>query len=154
MFGRLANFINGELWGRVTNVSWAVIFPTEAGYPAGEKLPPQTILDLLHNGQLHPRHPSQLYEAAGEGLLLFAILWMLRHTRAGRRPGLISAAFLALYATIRIGCEFFRDPDGPLYFGWMSEGQLLSLFMYIGAAIVWFVAPRTGNFQSLEKPDA
>ncbi len=154
LFGRLANFINGELWGRVTNVSWAVIFPTEADYPAGTKLPQQTILDLLHSGQLHPRHPSQLYEAFGEGLLLFTILWILRHTRASRRPGFISAAFLALYATIRIACEFFRDPDGPVYFGWMSKGQLLSLFLYAGAAVVWFVAPRTGNFQSLEKPRA
>ena len=154
MFGRLANFINGELWGRITTVPWAVIFPTEAGYAAGEKIAPATIRAMLQSGQLHPRHPSQLYEAFGEGLLLFLVLWLLRHTKLSARPGLLSAVFFALYATDRIIGEFFREPDSTIYFGWMTKGQLLSLIMYLGAVIILAVAPRTAKFQSLEKPDA
>ena len=154
MFGRLANFINGELWGRVTTVKWAMIFPTEAGIEAGTKLPPNVIQQMLDAGQLHPRHPSQLYEAFGEGLLLFLVLWLLRHTKLSQRPGVLSAAFFAIYATDRIIGEFFREPDSTIYFGWMTKGQLLSLLMYIAAAIIFAVAPRTGNFQSFEKPRA
>lgn len=154
MFGRLANFINGELWGRVTTVPWAMIFPAEAGVEPGTKLPASVIRGMLEAGRLHPRHPSQLYEAFGEGLLLFVLLWLLRHAPVSRRPGLLSATFFAVYATARIAGEFFREPDSTIYFGWMTKGQLLSLLMCIAAAVIFVVAPRTGNFQSAEKPRA
>ena len=113
-FGRLANFINGELWGRPTQVAWGVIFPA-----AGPE----------------PRHPSQLYEAFGEGLFLFVALWLLRLTPWGKREGSVSVLFLVIYAIARIASEFFRTPDEgyELYLGWMTKGQLYSAFMIIAA---------------------
>ena len=119
-FGRIANFINGELWGRPTNVSWAVIFPQ-----ANDAIPTA-------------RHPSQLYEAMGEGLLLFLALWLLRKTRIGKQEGATSAFFLILYAIARIGSEFFRTPDAgyELYLGWITKGQLYSAFMILAACII------------------
>jgi phosphatidylglycerol:prolipoprotein diacylglycerol transferase len=119
-FGRLANFINGELFGRVTDVSWAMIFPTDP-------------LRL-------PRHPSQLYEAALEGLVLFAILaWLAWRTPARTRPGTIGGAFLIGYGLARIVCEFFREPDahlGFLYAG-ATMGQLLCIPMLLaGIALI------------------
>ncbi|MBM3523845.1 MAG: prolipoprotein diacylglyceryl transferase, partial [Alphaproteobacteria bacterium] len=92
LFGRIANFINAELYGRPTDVAWAVVFPTD----------PARL----------PRHPSQLYEAMLEGLVLFVVLMWLERARAARfRPGLIGGAFLVGYALARIVCEFFREPD-------------------------------------------
>ncbi len=117
-FGRIANFINGELWGRPTDVAWAVIFPQ------AEDLTPT------------PRHPSQLYEACGEGLLLFALLWLIRRTAWGKREGVLSAAFLILYAIVRIASEFFREPDSTIYFGWLTKGQLYSSVMVAAAVVV------------------
>jgi phosphatidylglycerol:prolipoprotein diacylglycerol transferase len=113
-FGRLANFINGELFGRAGDVPWAMIFPTD----------PLRV----------PRHPSQLYEAALEGLVLFAILaWLAWRMDARRYPGLIGGAFLIGYALARIACEFFREPDahlGFLYAG-ATMGQLLCVPMLL-----------------------
>jgi phosphatidylglycerol:prolipoprotein diacylglycerol transferase len=113
-FGRLANFINGELFGRAADVPWAMIFPTDP-------------LRL-------PRHPSQLYEAALEGLVLFAILaWLAWRMDARRHPGLIGGTFLIGYALARIVCEFFREPDahlGFLYAG-ATMGQLLCMPMLL-----------------------
>lgn len=110
-FGRVANFINGELWGRTTDVAWAVLFPT--GGPV-------------------PRHPSQLYEALLEGLILFLILqWVV--SRGGlRRSGLIMGCFGIGYAMARIFCELFREPDAQLGFlvGGLTMGMLLSLPMF------------------------
>jgi len=117
-FGRIANFINGELWGRSTDVPWAVIFPQ------AEDLTPT------------PRHPSQLYEAFGEGLFLFIALWLLRRTTWGKREGVLSAAFLVLYAAARIASECFREPDSTIYFGWLTKGQLYSGFMVVGAIVI------------------
>ena len=116
-FGRIANFINGELWGRPADVPWAVIFPKHD--------------DL-------PRHPSQLYEAFGEGLFLFLILWAVRKTAWGKQEGSASALFLLIYAVARIASEFFRTPDEgyELYFGWMTKGQLYSGFMILGAILI------------------
>ncbi len=116
-FGRVANFINGELWGRPTQAAWAVIFPQV---------------------DMQPRHPSQLYEAFGEGLLLFAALWAVRRTAWGKREGSLSALFLLLYAVARIASEFFRTPDEgyALYLGWITKGQLFSGFMVAGAAAI------------------
>src|SRR5258708_26182631 len=95
-FGRIANFINGELWGRATDVPWAMVFPT---------------------GGAEPRHPSQLYEACLEGAVLFAVLWALqRLTPARRRPGTLTRVFLMGYALARILVEFFPQPPPPLGF--------------------------------------
>jgi phosphatidylglycerol:prolipoprotein diacylglycerol transferase len=111
--GRLANFINGELWGRVTDVPWAMVFPGA--------------------GPL-PRHPSQIYEALLEGLLLFLVLAVLIRGGALKRPGLIIGAFAVVYALARGFCEFFREPDPQLGFLWggLTMGMLLSvpLFLY------------------------
>lgn len=116
--GRIANFINGELWGRPTKVPWAVIFPQ-----AEDPVPT-------------PRHPSQLYEAFGEGLLLFVVLWLIRRTAWGKRDGAVSTAFLVFYAVARISSECFREPDSTIYFGWLTKGQLYSGIMLAGAAFI------------------
>lgn len=114
-FGRIGNFINGELWGRVTDVPWGVVFPG-----AGDV----------------PRHPSQLYQAFLEGLVLFVILWWFS---SKPRPTMaVSGLFLLGYGTARFIVEFFRAPDphlGFIAFGWMTMGQLLSLPMIIIGAL-------------------
>jgi len=119
-FGRVANFINGELWGRTGDVPWAMVFPG-----AG---------DL-------PRHPSQLYEAALEGVVLFAVLnfFMLR-TNARAFPGMINGLFFVLYGVFRYAVEFIRVPDEQLGLLWdtVSMGQLLCLPMI--AFGVWLIA--------------
>jgi phosphatidylglycerol:prolipoprotein diacylglycerol transferase len=118
-FGRLANFVNGELWGRVADVPWAMIFP---------------------DGGPLPRHPSELYEAGLEGLTLFTLLWLLAtKTGARAKPGLLTGVFLAGYASARMFVEQFREPDEQLgfLFGHVTMGQLLSLPMFlIGAALI------------------
>jgi phosphatidylglycerol:prolipoprotein diacylglycerol transferase len=109
--GRIANFINAELWGRVTDLPWAMVFPT---------------------GGPEPRHPSQLYEAALEGLVLFAVmLWFARRPYRQPERGLLSGIFLVGYALARITAEFFRQPDLQIGYlaGGISMGQLLSLPM-------------------------
>jgi phosphatidylglycerol:prolipoprotein diacylglycerol transferase len=110
--GRIANFINGELWGRPTDVPWAMVFP---------------------NGGPLPRHPSQLYEAGLEGLVLFAVLFMLIRMGALKRPGLIIGSFAVVYAIARSICEFFREPDAQLGFLWggATMGQLLSIPLFL-----------------------
>ncbi|MCU0858525.1 MAG: prolipoprotein diacylglyceryl transferase [Pontiellaceae bacterium] len=116
--GRIANFINGELWGRPTTIAWAVVFPQAR--------------DLTPT----PRHPSQIYEALGEGLFLFILLQLIRRTTRGKREGVTSAAFLILYAIARIAGECFREPDSTVYFGGVTKGQLYSFFMIIGGIII------------------
>ncbi len=122
--GRLANFINGELWGRVTDVPWAFIFPT--------------------GGPL-PRHPSQLYEAALEGVLLFVVLALMMRSGALRRPGLIIGVFAIGYALARSFAEFFREPDAQLGYLWgpLTMGMLLSVPMLLfGLVLVWIALSR------------
>jgi phosphatidylglycerol:prolipoprotein diacylglycerol transferase len=117
-FGRLANFINGELWGRATDVPWAFVFP--GGGPL-------------------PRHPSQLYEAVLEGLLLFAVLAFAVRRGALRRPGLVVGLFAIVYALARSFCELFREPDAQLGFLWggLTMGMLLSVPLFLaGLAFV------------------
>ena len=112
-FGRLANFINGELFGRTTNHSFGIIFP---------------------NGGDVPRHPSQLYEAFFEGIVLFIILWVMMHLfDLLKKPGIITSLFIFLYGVFRFFIEFFREPDqhiGLLYFEF-SMGQILSFPMIL-----------------------
>ncbi len=119
-FGRIANFINGELWGKPTQVPWAVYFP---------KSPPP----------LFPRHPSQLYEAALEGALLLAYMqWRFWRSDVARKsPGRLSGEFLVGYALVRIFCELFREPDVgvPLIFG-LSRGTFYSIFLIAGGLVL------------------
>jgi len=120
--GRIGNFINGELYGRVTDVAWGMVFP---------------------GGGPFPRHPSQLYEAFLEGVVLFLILWIMKEKRkppSSWPSGSMGALFLILYGLFRIFAEFFRQPDPQIgfLFGSVTMGQLLSGFM-IAAGIILFV---------------
>jgi len=122
--GRMANFINGELYGKITTVPWAVIFP-------GSAFPGTPVEDIP------ARHPSQLYEAAAEGLFLLAYMqWRLRFTNALSHPGRLGGEFLILYAVGRIFCETFREPDASLILG-MSRGTVYSALMIVIGAAVW-----------------
>lgn len=135
LLGRVANFINSELWGRHADASvpWAMVFP---------------------NGGPLPRHPSQLYEAGLEGVVLFIVLALLIRGGALKRPGFIIGAFAALYGVARITGEFFREPDPQLGFLWggLTMGMLLSVPMIL-AGIAFMIAalrrkPRTPNEQA------
>ncbi len=144
-FGRLGNFINGELWGRVTDAGarWAVLFPQAADEDkAWMALHPQQALtrglaELYERTGMLPRHPSQLYEAGLEGLVLFVLLWM--YARRKRPLGAVSGLFLIGYGAFRFIVEFAREPDdflGLLALG-LSMGQWLSLPMIAaGAALM------------------
>ena len=124
--GRIGNFINSELLGRITTVPWGMVFP---------------------NGGPLPRHPSQLYESFTEGVLLFIIIWL--YAAKPRPTGTTSALFLLGYGIIRFVSEFFREPDSYLGFvalNWLTMGQLLSLPMItIGAYMLWFFAKKPRN---------
>ena len=119
--GRIANFINGELWGRRTDVPWAMIFP--------------------HGGPV-PRHPSQLYEAALEGVVLFIVLALLVRFGALKRPGVVTGVFAIGYGAARITCEFFREPDVQLGFLWggLTMGMLLCIPLILAGIAVLVVA--------------
>jgi len=122
--GRIANFINGELWGRPTDVPWAMIFP---------------------NGGPIPRHPSQLYEATLEGIVLLIVLGVLIRLGALKRPGLITGAFAFGYGIARVTCECFREPDIQLGFLWggLTMGMLLCIpLMLAGIALIAFALTR------------
>lgn len=121
LFGRIANFINGELWGKVSDVSWAVIFPQSAPW--------------LDPAEVPARHPSQLYEALGEGLLLIIYTQWRFWIRPPKHSGAIAGEFLILYAIARIVCEAFREPDAPLVMG-LSRGSALSVLLIIGGLLI------------------
>lgn len=118
--GRLANFVNDELWGRVTDVAWAVRFP---------------------RGGYLPRHPSQIYEALAEGVFMFIILnWLWRYKWVRERTGFVSGCFACLYAIMRMSMEQFREPDAQLgfFFDSITMGQMLSLpFLIVGAWVMY-----------------
>jgi phosphatidylglycerol:prolipoprotein diacylglycerol transferase len=143
-FGRCANFINGELWGKPATVPWAVQFPKEFENRSPEyaRLVDQAYahdpvaLQALSR-LLPPRHPSQLYEAFLEGVVLFTILWLIR-TRTRAPVGLLTGVFFIGYAVLRIIGEIFREPDVGINLTWgMSRGQFLSLFLIlIGAGFI------------------
>jgi len=135
-FGRLANFVNGELWGRVTDSPLGMVFCSRY-FPAiyGNACP----------GGLQPRYPSQLFEAALEGVMLFAILQLgLRVWHWHRRPGLLAAVFFAGYGLFRFVVEFFREPDAP-FLGFLTMGMALSLLVWIAAAALFWVAFKPGR---------
>jgi phosphatidylglycerol:prolipoprotein diacylglycerol transferase len=115
--GRVANFINGELWGRPTDVPWAMIFP---------------------NGGPLPRHPSQLYEAALEGVVLFVVLGLMVRFGALKRPGVVTGSFALGYGVARVICELFREPDVQLGFLWggLTMGMLLCIPLMLGGIAI------------------
>ena len=157
-FGRCANFINGELYGRVTNVPWAMQFPKELlDHPKEADraissctqidpslTTPEAIISAVHRQPqvanalrsiLMPRHPSQLYEAFFEGIVLFAILWFVR-TRMRQPNGVLTGLFFICYAIFRIVIEYFREPDATLI-GPFTRGQFFSFFLIlIGASFI------------------
>ncbi|AKS40723.1 prolipoprotein diacylglyceryl transferase [Wenzhouxiangella marina] len=143
--GRLGNFIGGELWGRLSQAPWAVIFPNsiEGGGPGSG-----TLLQQYQAGQLDAfaRHPSQLYQALLEGVALFVLLWI--YSRRERPVGAVGGAFLLGYGVFRFIAEFFREPDAHLGFvalDWMTMGQILSLPMVlIGIALLVWAYRRKG----------
>ncbi len=116
--GRLGNFINGELYGRVSDVPWAMVFPS--GGPSA-------------------RHPSQLYEFFLEGVVLFVILWILKDKNL--RSGLLSSLFIVLYGAFRFIVEFFREPDVQIGYllGFFTMGQVLCLFMIVVGAAIFYL---------------
>jgi phosphatidylglycerol:prolipoprotein diacylglycerol transferase len=125
--GRLGNFMNGELWGRITDVPWAMIFP---------------------DGGPYPRHPSQLYEMALEGIVLFFILnWFIRKPRP---LGSVSGLFLMGYGVFRFVIEYFREPDAQLglFADFISMGQILSSPMIISGALLMLWAYKFNHKQS------
>jgi phosphatidylglycerol:prolipoprotein diacylglycerol transferase len=126
-FGRIGNFINGELWGRVTDAPIGMIFP---------------------DGGPFPRHPSQLYESLFEGWILLAIMWLFY--RKQPRTGVISAFFLIFYATFRFFIEFFREPDSQLgtILGPFSMGQVLCAIMWVCGALILTFAVNAQDAQA------
>lgn len=169
MLVRIANFINGELFGRITKVSWAVKFPTEIHHPdfvpamptdLNFRAFPQHSPDILAYYQqfigdtskfielLNPRHPSQLYEAAGEGLFLFLVLYTTRRLFTKLPDGILTGLFFLLYAVVRIVLENYREPDSAAsMINGLSRGQFFSLFFVVtGLAFIaygWFTGRRT-----------
>ena len=125
-FGRIANFINGELWGRTTDVSWGVLFPKAPGF-----------------AQEIARHPSQIYAATFEGLCTFAFVqWRFWKTEVTQRvPGRLAGEFLIAYSIARICNEFFREPDASLIMG-MTRGQFYSIFLILGGIALVRIAEK------------
>lgn len=124
-FGRCANFVNGELWGAPTDAAWGVVFGGAAG--------------------MMPRHPSQLYEALLEGVVIFIVLYALSRREPPRPRGTFLGLFLMMYGTFRFLVEFVREPDvqlGYLWGGWLTMGQLLSLPLIIVGVAVFVYALR------------
>ena len=125
-FGRAANFINGELWGRVTQMPWGVVYP---------------------HVDSHPRHPSQLYEMLGEGIVLYCIITFCR--RLNLPTGYQSGIFLVGYGIIRFLLEFFREPDqhiGYVLFSTLTMGQLLTIPMiFMGLFLFWYIGKHDKN---------
>lgn len=126
LFGRCANFVNGELWGAPTDAAWGVVFGGSAG--------------------MMPRHPSQLYEAFLEGLVIFIVLYALSRKVPPRPRGTFLSLFLMLYGCFRFLIEFVREPDvqlGYLWGGWLTMGQLLSVpLILIGVVVLWYALTR------------
>ena len=142
-FGRLGNFIGGELWGRLSDVPWAMIFAKSTGFRNGETA---ALMEAWQSGALDhlARHPSQLYQAGLEGLTLFIIL--MWYSRKPRPSASISGLFLIGYGVFRMIAEFFRQPDqhlGFLAMQWLTMGMLLSLPMIAAGFIIMWYARQT-----------
>ena len=142
--GRIGNFIGGELWGRLSDVPWAMIF-ANAVQPGGWQSAELRL--AWESGALDhlARHPSQLYQALGEGLGLFIVLAV--YSRRPRPTAAISGLFLLGYGCFRFMAEFFREPDGHIGFvggQWLTMGMVLSLPMVLAGALIMFIAYRRG----------
>ena len=171
-FGRCANFINGELYGRVSTVPWAMQFPKELLDHSNEAdmavsrlmtvdpslTTPEAIVDSAGRPEvkdvlrsiLTPRHPSQLYEAALEGLVLFTVLWLVR-TRLRQPNGVLTGLFFICYAIFRIFVEYFREPDASLIAGF-TRGQFFSFFLIaIGVGFI-IAAKKYPNYPKRQAP--
>jgi phosphatidylglycerol:prolipoprotein diacylglycerol transferase len=169
-FGRCANFINGELYGRLTNVPWAMLFPKEILDPANAAeadraialargidpslTTPEAVVGSLQTHPLlrqrmheilTPRHPSQIYEALLEGVALFTILWLVR-TRTRQPNGVLTGLFFVCYAIFRIVVEYFREPDASLIAGF-TRGQFFSFFL-IAIGLAFIIVGKIRNEQS------
>lgn len=128
--GRIGNFINGELWGRATDVPWAMVFPGAGGLA---------------------RHPSQLYQAFLEGLVMFAVLWLF--AQKPRPTGAVAGLFLLLYGMFRFTVEFVREPDtnlGFIAFGWLTMGQLLTVPIILAGLVMMYLAYRKSGIVTRE----
>ncbi len=136
-FGRCANFVNGELWGAPTDLPWGVVFGGSAG--------------------MMPRHPSQLYEALLEGLVLFVVLFVLSRRRPPRPQGTFLGVFLILYGIFRFSVEFVRQPDaqiGYLWGGWLTMGQVLSVpLVLVGVAVFAYACVARKPQKGLSEPN-
>ena len=153
-FGRLGNYIGGELWGRTSDVPWAVIFP--------KSLPPaydsqEVMLAAYRAGELdaYARHPSQLYEAILEGLVMFAVLWWFSSKPRPRYA--VAGMFGLLYGSFRFAVEFVREPDshmGYLAGGWLTMGMLLSLPLIATGLVLLAMSRRAPTLQPVAVPVA
>ena len=139
-FGRLGNYVGGELWGHTTDVPWAVVF--RSALPSEYALMPADALRRAHDAGLldaYARHPSQLYQAFLEGLTLFVVLWWFSSKPRPRYA--VSGLFALLYGLFRFAVEFVREPDahlGYLAFGWLTMGQVLSIpLVLVGLWLLW-----------------
>lgn len=136
-FGRCANFVNGELWGAPTDLPWGVVFGGSAG--------------------MMPRHPSQLYEALLEGVVLFTVLFVLSRRRPPRPQGTFLGIFLILYGIFRFSIEFVREPDaqiGYLWGGWLTMGQVLSVpLILVGVAVLAYALVKKRPQTGLPEPE-
>lgn len=173
-FGRCANFINGELYGRLTTVSWAMLFPKELlesanaaeadrAVVAAQQIDPSlttpdAVVSALHSDMkvrevirpiLTPRHPSQIYEALLEGVLLFVILWLVR-TRTRPPDGVLTGLFFVCYAIFRILVENFREPDATLI-GGFTRGQFFSFFL-IAIGLAFIIVGKMRDQRAASKP--
>jgi phosphatidylglycerol---prolipoprotein diacylglyceryl transferase len=147
-FGRLGNFINGELWGRVTDTKWGMIFPhaTPISTKAEGVIQLADKLGISHSGMIAinlPRHPSQLYEAFFEGIFLWAVIWFF-FRRFKKYNGLLLSVYLIGYGLIRFVIEYFREPDSDIGFVILnfSMGQLLCFLMIITGILVLFFSSK------------
>lgn len=133
LFGRLANFVNGELWGRPTDAAWAVVFP---------------------GGGPEPRHPSQLYEAVLEGLLLLILVqWLYRSEAVRRRPGMVAGVFLAGYGAARLFVELFREPDAHI--GFLAAGSTMGQWLTVPVVVlgIYLIGRARREAPSPSQPD-
>ncbi|ALR07663.1 prolipoprotein diacylglyceryl transferase [Xylella fastidiosa] len=161
-FGRLGNFIGGELWGKLTHNGWGVIFPRAplSDVPAGQ-LAMQDVMNFVQiqehyaAGLLghYARHPSQLYEAFLEGLVMFIVLWLF--SRKPRPRYAVSGLFALLYGVFRFLVEFVRMPDNGVYvaFGWLTRGQILSLPLIVIGLFLFWLSCRSPVLQPVPAPE-
>ena len=152
--GRIGNFINGELWGRVTlDTPWAFLFPRSRSEDIQLAIQDPSLMSILEQYGVLPRHPSQLYEMILEGVVLFLILNLF--VRKPRPMGSVSGLFLIGYGAFRIIVEFFRQPDAQLgLFGGISMGQILSVPMIIAGVLMIMWAYKYGKNIPAHKPES